>query len=94
MTGLTREDLLRSRDALRAQGAIFPGAPCGRTLRPYYCTGTNQRTGHPCRTVLLEAWAPAGAVVKRRCKQCHTWQLVVVRADDEASGRETPPLLD
>lgn len=63
-------------------------------LRPYFCTGNNARTGHPCRTMLLEAWSPAGAVVRRRCKQCGAWQTVLVRADDRPSGGGTSPLVD
>ena len=34
------------------------GMPLVGALRPYYCDATNPRTGHPCRTVLIQAWAP------------------------------------
>jgi len=54
-------------------------------LKPYLCTGTNPRTGHPCRTELFSAWAPDGAVVRRRCKQCGTWQTVIVEADPDGA---------
>jgi hypothetical protein len=65
--------------------------PVRGTLRPYYCDATNPRTGHPCRTVLIDAWAPLGAVVKRRCKKCGAWAVITV----EASPPEelTPALL-
>lgn len=63
-------------------------------LRPYFCTGDNRRTGHPCRTVLLEAWAPGGALVRRRCRQCGLWQTVVVRADDSPASDAPPSVLD
>ena len=58
----------------------FDTRPRG-TLRPYRCSAINQKTGHPCRTVLIEAWAPSGALVRRRCKQCGTWATVEVQAD-------------
>jgi hypothetical protein len=95
MAGLTREDLLRSVAALLAQGAIVPGAalPAG-TLRAYYCAGTNRRTGHPCRTVLLEAWSPAGAVVRRRCRQCGAWQTIYVRGEDTRGSDPPSSVLD
>jgi hypothetical protein len=36
----------------------------------------NPRTGFPCRALLLEAWAPEGAVIRKRCKQCGAWKMV------------------
>lgn len=48
-------------------------------LTAYYCPETNPRTGRACRTMLFEAWAPAGALIRRRCKQCGAWSLVVVK---------------
>ena len=63
-------------------------------LRPYYCAGNNRRTGHPCRTVLLEAWSPAGAVVRRRCKQCGAWQTIYVRAEDGPRSDAPTSVLD
>jgi hypothetical protein len=43
-------------------------------LMPYLCSGFNRRTQRICGVVLVEAWSAAGAVVRRRCKQCGTWQ--------------------
>lgn len=60
------------------------GMPLVGALRPYYCDATNPRTGHPCRTVLIQAWAPSGALVRRRCKQCGAWSMIRVCAEDDA----------
>jgi len=51
-------------------------------LEPYRCQATNAKLGHRCNAVLLEAWSPGGAVVRRRCKQCGAWSVVVIRASD------------
>lgn len=53
-------------------------------LAAYHCddvepVSVNPRTGFPCRALLMEAWAPAGAFVRRRCKQCGAWKVVEVR---------------
>lgn len=50
-------------------------------LRPYLCREINPRTGRTCRTVLLEAWSQAGALVRRRCKQCGAWSTISIVAD-------------
>lgn len=63
-------------------------------LRTYRCPSTNPRTGHPCNTVLLEAWAPAGALVRRRCKQCGSWALIIVAPSADPGSEERPVLLD
>lgn len=60
-------------------------------LVAYRCAATNPRTGRPCRTVLLEAWAPMGALVRRRCKECGTWSVVWIEPD---RSEEPPALLD
>lgn len=66
--------------------------PTRGKLRPYRCTGTIARTGHPCRTTLIEAWAPFGAIVRRRCKQCGSWSEIVVRADPPEPPDASPVL--
>ena len=53
----------------------------GRVLQPYYCDGWNARTNHPCRAVVIQAWSPSGAVVRRRCHQCGTWNTITVQPD-------------
>lgn len=62
-----------------------------RELRPYRCSAVNMKTGHPCRTVLIEAWAPSGALVRRRCKQCGTWATVEVQPESAEEPRAVPP---
>jgi len=51
-------------------------------LEAYRCPAVDARVGHRCNAVLLEAWSPAGAVVRRRCRKCGAWITVVVRASD------------
>jgi len=58
-------------------------------LRPYYCKADNPYTGRPCRTVLIQAWSPAGAVVRRRCKRCGAWATIVVEPDTSSSDAES-----
>lgn len=53
----------------------------GRRLEPYHCTGQNPRTGRPCGFVVIEAWSAEGAVVKRRCTHCGTWNTIEVRPE-------------
>jgi hypothetical protein len=78
---------------VRRQEPLTFEVPLMGKLRAYYCTATNPRTGHPCRTVLIEAWAPLGAVVKRRCKKCGAWATIVVEASGPAE-RATIALFD
>jgi hypothetical protein len=66
--------------------------PVGGKLRPYFCAGSNPYTGRPCRTVLIQAWSPAGAVVRRRCKRCGAWATIVVAPDPPGSDAESPVL--
>lgn len=58
-------------------------------LRPYFCAANNPYTGRPCRTVLIQAWSPAGAVVRRRCKRCGSWATIVVEPDTPGSDAES-----
>ena len=51
-------------------------------LSSYRCTGTNPRTRRPCGAVVIDAWSATGAVVRRRCHQCGTWQTILVEASD------------
>lgn len=60
-------------------------APTRADLTAYYCPEANPRTGRACRTMLFEAWAPAGALIRRRCKQCGAWSLVVVKSVETES---------
>jgi hypothetical protein len=32
--------------------------------------------------VVIDAWSATGAVVRRRCHQCGTWQTILVEASD------------
>ncbi len=57
-------------------------------LAPYYCAATNPYTGRPCRTLLIQAWAPAGALVRRKCKRCNAWQLIRIRPADSETGAD------
>lgn len=62
----------------------FEGPVCAK-LRPYRCQALDPKTGYRCRTILIDAWAPAGAVVKRRCKKCGVWATIVVEAAEPTS---------
>lgn len=61
-------------------------------LRPYYCEAKNKHTGRACHTVLIDAWSPAGAVVRRRCRRCGSWATIVVAPDAPGSDTESPVL--
>lgn len=50
-------------------------------LKPYPCTGWNRRLHRPCDATVIDAYAPAGAIVKRKCHQCGTWQVVRVQPE-------------
>ena len=63
-------------------------------LSSYRCTGFNRRTGRRCAVVLIDAWSPAGAVVRRRCQQCGTWQTIEVEADQPPTERQPSTVLD
>jgi hypothetical protein len=63
-------------------------------LVPYRCDATHPKTGRCCGAVLLAAWSPSGAVVKRRCKDCGAWQTVIVAADDAPVSEDVAALLD
>lgn len=56
--------------------------PTPVVLSSYRCTGTNPRTRRPCRVVVIDAWSATGAVVRRRCGQCGTWQTILVEASE------------
>jgi hypothetical protein len=62
------------------------GLPLAGSLKAYRCVALNLRTGHPCRTILIEAWSPSGAWVKRRCKQCGSWQTIRVEAAEPSTA--------
>jgi surface antigen len=59
-------------------------------LSPYRCTGWNRRTHRPCTAVVIDAWSAAGAVVRRRCGDCGTWQTIEVEGTPMV--QEKPPL--
>lgn len=70
-----------------------------RELAAYYChdvapMSVNPHTGRPCRALLLEAWSPEGALVRRRCKQCGAWKLVEVRPAERVVRIPAQLLLD
>lgn len=66
----------------------------GDRLTAYRCAGTNPLTGRDCHTVLIEAWAPEGAIVRRRCKRCGSWQVIEVEPPDPVRHYPARPVLD
>lgn len=52
------------------------------TLTAYSCAQWNKRLNKPCDATVVDAWAPGGALIRRKCGVCGNWNLI--RIDPEA----------
>jgi hypothetical protein len=73
--------------------------PSRAKLAAYRCDevapmSVNPRTGRPCRQLLIEAWSPEGALVRRRCKACGAWKVIEVRPAERVQSIPAQLLLD
>ena len=57
-------------------------------LRPYPCTQWNARERRPCTAIVLDGYAPAGALIRRKCGVCNNWNLVRIDPDPDYESKE------
>lgn len=50
-------------------------------LKPYACTEWNARLKKWCDAIVIDGYAPAGAVIRRKCGVCGNWNIVRVESD-------------
>lgn len=60
------------------------------TLKAYPCQQWNDRQKKPCEATVIDAYAPAGAIVRRKCGVCGNWNLIRVEPDPVLEASATP----